>query len=74
MTKINDQELRSAWTRIRRPGWPETFEACMAAPMIAGQVTTEACRKRNYKPPVLHLRPMPAIDFKRRAAGEKDDE
>lgn len=39
-----DQQLRAAWERERGPGWPQTYEAAMADPVLSRLVAVAAKR------------------------------
>lgn len=78
-----EPELRAAWQARRRPGWPDTFEATMDDPILATVVGLHARslqhRAAGPVPAITvprhrlpELRPAPAIDRKRLAAGERE--
>lgn len=55
-TEISETDLRAAWELCRRarPTWPETFEACMADPLIAGQIRITAKHPPRAATPVRY--------------------
>lgn len=81
---FTDEELRAAWQRRRRTDWPPTFEEAMNDPTFSHLVRIEArLRSRlataKHQPIARHAVPaqpttQPMLDFKRRAAGERDDD
>lgn len=87
---ITQADLQAAYTLRRRPSWPATFEAAMADPLVRHLVRAEALGRAQAlqthachppQSPVQRLRqlitpaaPRPAIDRKRAAAGDRDDD
>ncbi len=76
------EALQRAFRLHRRPTWPATFEAAMADDFIARLVRLRATGDyldaqrpgRRVQPSApVRLAPM-ALDAKRRAAGERDDD
>lgn len=42
--EVTDELLQQAWQQRRRPGWPATFDACMADDMVRRVLRAEAVR------------------------------
>lgn len=87
MSPLTDNELRAAWDRLRDPMRPLSFEDASARPtlLIAIRAVAGAMRSRpfdaspalpklSYQRKTVTRRAPAAIDLKRRASGEKDDE
>ncbi len=88
--EYSDQQLRAAWSRCKRPSWPETFEAAMADPTHSRIVHLHAwlmARPNKAKgapaapldtpPPAPRPRfaaPPGYVDHKCAAAGDRDDD
>lgn len=76
---ITDAHLRAAYVSRRTPGWPPTFEAAMADALISRLVRSTAIQaalaEQRRRRSAVHRRPLPApaVDLKRRAAGDSDD-
>lgn len=85
---LTEQQLRSAWARVRKPGWPETFELAMDDSFYSRLVASAA--KHPPKAPQLAVvrhpwpfmaapyipkppAPPAVFDIKRAAAGDRDD-
>lgn len=85
-----EAEMRAAWTRIRLPGWPATFEETMEDSVRATLIRMNALHPPGTRPAPVHKpapTPAPAlwqdrdlpppplfVDRKRAAAGERDDD
>ena len=77
-----DQQLREAFARLRRPGWPATLAEATQDPVRAALVRSDAVRHALGLPPrrtgarPASVRAMPAAHFdrKRAAAGDRDDD
>lgn len=66
---VTPELLRSAWQQRRHTGWPDSFEACMADPLISRLVRTQALglaqaarsrAQRAAMPPAAAATPAPA--------------
>jgi hypothetical protein len=75
------EELRKAWQARRRHTWPATFEEAIKDPCIYHQIRIEARISANRELAQRHRQALPVmpttptrLDFKRRAAGERDDD
>ena len=78
----SDDELRAAWRSAASPTWPPSFEACIADPVLFRLIRLEAYVRarraakarariaRALKTPGRHQ----ALDHKRLAAGEREDD
>jgi hypothetical protein len=84
-----EAELRAAWSRCRRHKWPPTYEAAMADPVLSRLVRLNAKHPPTQprlggsvsSAPSLHrpaiafrTRTQSALDRKRAAAGDRDDD
>lgn len=77
---MDQAELMRAYNAARRNNWPPLEEA-MKDPLYSRLIRSAAWRLANkptYSEPApapqpVTLRPMPAFDRKRLAAGDKDD-
>lgn len=78
-----DEALRRAWRDHKKPTWPASFEEAMNDPFYS-RLIKAAARAYTDKPtpqqvirrPTVPAQPttQPRLDFKRRAAGERDDD
>lgn len=78
------EEMRTAWLQARRATWPATFDEAMNDPIYFRLIRAKAScisRARDLAAKQACRRPLPVtpvtppvLDFKRRAAGERDDD
>jgi len=70
-------ELRAALTRIRAlplcAGWPDDVDAVLADPLRGTLLRLNAAHAPAPHTARKHSAAPAALDFKRRAAGERDD-
>lgn len=76
---FTEQELRATYMARRRPSWPASFEEAMHDPYYRSLLHCAArARPAQKAPSPRQCMPAtltsPALDFKRRAAGERDDD
>jgi hypothetical protein len=73
-----EAELIAAWRICARDTWPATFKEAMADPLCSRIVRITAlhpCRPAKAAPlPARRFFARPAVDFKRAAAGDRDDD
>lgn len=75
------EQLRQAFARLRRPGWPDDLAEAEKDPVRAALLRSDAVRHALGMPPrrtgnrPAVLRALPAhFDRKRAAAGDRDDD
>ena len=76
---FTEQELRATYAARRNASWPASFEEAMNDPVFRSLLCCAARgRKAPKAPQPRQLMPTPhtpaQLDFKRRAAGERDEE
>jgi hypothetical protein len=81
------EQYHEAWQHRRRDTWPATYDAAMNDPIYGRILRIEAgliARRHASRPSQTRTTPAPVrtnapachavLDFKRRAAGERDDD
>jgi hypothetical protein len=77
-----DEQLRQAFTRLQRPGWPaslaDTLQDPVRAALLRGDAARHAIglppRRTGTRPAVVRALPAAHFDRKRAAAGDRDDD
>lgn len=83
-SQFTTETLRAAWHACRRPAWPADYAACMADPLISRMIMLYALHGKpqqrvNVRQTYHRQKPRAsqttgAIDLKRRASGEREDD
>ncbi len=76
---FTEQELRATYTARKKPTWPTSFEEAMNDPFYRSLLHCAARgRSRQQAQQPRHKLPTPhtpaQLDFKRRAAGEREED
>lgn len=73
-TPLNAADLLAAWQVRRRSDWPPTYCQAMASPLYAALVRAQAIAAALAAQRASLAQQHAGLDFKRRAAGERDDD